>query len=208
MSGWWETGPQSLLLLPCVHYPSSAAASNMSSQTCSHALSPWSPHTCPIPQAALPCHLSSPWPHARWPPATRSTQALMTLQHGSTGTHTGVTWRNSGHPRRKQWTSQATGRDSPMAEQGLLRCPRHRHAGLSVLAHPYKAPAGSADTRETPGGTGGLRWPELPSPSASNLQHHATPHPLSRNPTSPGRATSSRDQMSANPAARGALRAA
>lgn len=46
------------------------------------------------------------------------------------------------------------------------------HAGRSMLAHPLKASASSADTCEIPDGTGGLRWPELPSPSLSNLRHY------------------------------------
>lgn len=72
---------------------------------------------------------------------------------------------------------------------------------MQVRAHwptPYKALAGSADTHEMAGRMGGLGWLELPSPSMSNLQHRAMPHPLSRNPTSPGRVTGSCDQMSAN----------
>lgn len=63
MSAWWETGPHSLLLLPHVHYPSSGAAPNTSSQTCSHAPKPRpcsfpmvSPHTL---SRRLPCHFTS-----------------------------------------------------------------------------------------------------------------------------------------------------
>lgn len=113
---------------------------------------------CSVLLAVLPCHLSSPRPHARWLPAAGSTGAPMALQCGSPGTRPGATRRDGEALRRKQWMPLGTGRASPVAEQGLLhhpRGPRHRQ-DVQVPAcwpSPYKAAAGSADTCEMPGGT-------------------------------------------------------
>jgi len=191
----------------------------MPSQTCSHTLKPGPCSFLVIsPRAVshrLPCHVTSalhvPMQGGCQPQGAPETQWLCGM--GALGHSLKPRGGTAGTQEERGECPWGTGRPSSMAEQGLLhhlRGPWHRR-DMQVQAcwpPPYKAPASSADTREMPGGIGGLGWPELLSPSKSNLQHHTTPHPLSRNPTSPGQATSSRNQMSANSAARGALRAA
>lgn len=143
--------------------------------------------------------------------STGAPTPLCSMGHGTTAKHEsikgsrimGTCWSPLKAWWELQWLSPSMAAPR-LSRDHFTTCGVPGTAAMSISRHAATPQSPS----EMLGTTTQRRWQELPSPSPSNLRHHATNPLLSDNPASPGRATSSRSQMSASPTARGARRAA
>lgn len=138
----WVVGDHSFSFLPLPHVHSHLLELLPNVLSCSQSQTLLFPCSVPmhsVPQAALSCPLSSPWPLSRWLPAMGSPRAPVALQCGSTGSHIGATWIRGGQALKEKAVvflqSQTV---SPTAEEGLLchrRGPWHR---WDMQVHPLQ----------------------------------------------------------------------